>query len=67
MSEAVEIFSSMKDHKKRLRATYGVSCPMCKVKRPKAQPTILLPQQQCKVDGYKDARPELTNKQYSEI
>lgn len=67
MSEQVEIFAAMKDHKKRLRAKYGVNCPQCAVKRPKAHPTILLPQQRCRVDGYIDPRPELTNEEWGSV
>ena len=31
--------------------------PRCKVVRPRAHPSILLPQQRCRVDGYRDPRP----------
>lgn len=61
-----DIFNGMKDHKKRLRAKYGVDCPQCAIKRPKACASILLPQQVCKVDKYKDPRPALTDEQYGE-
>lgn len=57
MSEQAEIWKAMGDHRKRVRALYGVNCPQCAVKRPKAHPTILLPQQRCRVDGYTDPRP----------
>lgn len=66
MSETVELYQSMRDHKKRLRAKYGVNCPQCAIKRPKAHPSILLPQQRCRVDGYRDPRPELTDQQYQD-
>jgi hypothetical protein len=64
MSEEVEVFRDIKDHKKRLREKFGVPCPQCAVVRPKAQPSILLPQQRCRVDGYTDTRPDLTDKQW---
>lgn len=64
MSETVEVFQAMKDHKKALRAKYGIECPECKRSRPKANSTTLLPQQQCRVDGYRDPRPELTDQQW---
>jgi hypothetical protein len=67
VSEAAEIFGAMKDHKKALRAKYGVNCPQCAIKRPKAHPTILLPQQRCRVDGYIDPRPELTQEEWSSV
>jgi len=66
MSETAELYKAMGDHKKALRAKYGVNCPQCAVKRPKAHPSILLPQQRCRVDGYIDPRPELTDEQYQD-
>jgi hypothetical protein len=65
MGDMGDYFNDVKDHKKRLREKYGVDCPMCKKNRPKACPTIMLPQQRCKVDGYRDPRPALTDEQYS--
>ena len=38
------------------RARLGVACPQCAIKRPKAQASILLPGQRCKVDRYLDPR-----------
>ncbi len=67
MSETVELYRAMGDHKKRLRAKYGVNCPECAKKRPKAHPSILLPQQRCRVDGYRDPRDELTDQQYQDV
>ena len=67
MSETVELYQSMKDHRKRLRAKYGVRCPQCAIHRPKTHPSILLPQQRCRVDGYRDPRPELTDQQYQDV
>lgn len=52
--------------RKAKRSAFGVACPECKVKRPKAHPSILLPRQRCKVDGYRDPRPELTTDQMAE-
>ncbi|OQA34016.1 MAG: hypothetical protein BWY57_00813 [Betaproteobacteria bacterium ADurb.Bin341] len=65
MSDTIDGFKAMKDHKKALRDKYGVECPECKLNRPKACATILLPQQRCRVDGYRDPRPELTDEQWS--
>jgi hypothetical protein len=67
MSEQAEIYGAMKDHKKAIRAKFGVNCPQCAIKRPKAYPTILLPQQRCRVDGYVDPRPELTDAEWSSV
>lgn len=65
MGDAIEGYQAQADHRKALRAKFGVQCPQCKVKRPRAHPTILLPQQRCRVDGYRDPRPELTDEQWS--
>ena len=67
MSDTIDDYKAIGEHKKRLRAKYGVLCPECKVKRPKAHPTILLPQQRCRVDGYRDPRPELTDEQWGSV
>ena len=67
MSDMVEGFRMLKDHKKALRVKYGVACPQCKVVRPRANATILMPQQRCKVDGYRDPRPELTDAQWGAV
>jgi len=66
VSEAIEIYGAIRDHKKALRAKYGVNCPECVAKLPKASPAILLPQQRCRIHGYRDPRPDLTNEQWSE-
>ena len=63
MSEAVEYWKAAGDLRKARRAAFGIECPQCKIKRPRAHATILLPQQRCKVDGYRDPRPYLTAEQ----
>ena len=65
MSEAVEVFVAIKDHKKRLRAKYGAPCPECQRLLPKAHPSILLPQQVCRIHKYRDPRPALTDDEWS--
>ena len=64
MSDIGDIFDALKNHKKALRAKYGIDCPQCKVKRPNACASILIPQKRCRVDGYVDQRPELTTDQW---
>jgi hypothetical protein len=66
-SDTVDTYRAMKEHRKALRAAYGVACPMCAVKRPRAPASILLPQQTCRVDRYKDPRPELTDEQWKAV
>lgn len=63
MGDMGEIFNAMRDHKKAIRAKFGVQCPQCRVKEPRRQPTLLLPGQRCKVDGYRDPRPRLTEEE----
>lgn len=67
MSEIGETFAALKDHKKALRAKYGVECPECKKNRPKANAKILMPGQTCRVDRYRDPRPELTTEQWEAV
>ena len=50
-----------------LRGRYGKQCPKCRLIRPKSCPTILLPQQKCKVDGYRDPRPRIEEESVVEI
>ena len=64
MSDMAEVFQGMKEHRKALREKYGVKCPECVTKLPRANPTILLPQQRCRIHGYRDPRPELTNEEW---
>lgn len=66
MSDVAEMYQGIRDHKKRLRAKYGVACPECVRLLPKANPSILLPQQRCRIHRYSDPRPELTDQQYAE-
>lgn len=63
MGDMGDDFKAYREQRKELRARYGVDCPKCKVQRPRAFASILLPQQKCRVDGYRDQRPALTNEQ----
>lgn len=64
VSEMVEMYKVMKEHKKALRQKFGVDCPACAIARPKSPPSKLLPKQRCRVDGYRDPRPALTDADY---
>lgn len=63
MGDTGDDFRAWRDLKKRVRAKYGVNCPKCRLARPKSHPSILLPGQRCKVDGYVDPRPRLTDEE----
>lgn len=54
----IDMYRDLKAHRREMREALGVGCPMCRVKQPKRTPTVLLPQQRCKVDGYRDPRTE---------
>lgn len=57
MGDLADDFKAWRAERREQRARLGVSCPRCASARPKATPSILLPQQRCKVDGYRDPRP----------
>lgn len=64
MSDVIDTDKAMDEHREALRAKFGVPCPQCRIARPKTNPSILLPQQRCRVDKYVDPRPQLTNEQW---
>ncbi len=57
-----ELWNAVKAERKALRREHGVDCPGCRKKEPKRIPTVLLPQQRCKVCGYRDPRPRLNER-----
>jgi hypothetical protein len=56
-------FRAHREYIRERRKRLGILCPRCQVVRPKAHPSILLPGQKCKVDGYRDPRPWNTTKE----
>lgn len=54
-----EFWRDVKAERKARREKHGSPCPGCQKKEPKRIPTTLLPQQRCKVCGYRDPRPRL--------
>jgi hypothetical protein len=63
MADMVDDFRALKEERRFLRGTFGARCPRCKEVRPRAHQSILLPGQKCRVDGYVDPRPRLTDQQ----
>lgn len=57
MGDMGDFWRDVNEARKEERARLGVNCPTCTVKLPRAHPTILLPQQRCRVCGYRDPRP----------
>lgn len=62
MSDTIDDFRALKEYRAMVRKHFGVPCPMCIKEQPRRQPTILEPQQRCRVHKppYRDPRPELT-------
>jgi len=58
MGDMGDYYNDIRNDRRERRAKFGLECPQCRVVRPKAQPSILLPNQRCKVDGYRDPRPD---------
>lgn len=58
MGDMGDYYNDLRAHRKARRAELGVECPRCKIVRPKACASILLPGQRCRVDGYRDPRPD---------
>ncbi len=58
MGDMGDYYNDLEKHRKTKREAFGIPCPKCNVKQPKREPTILLPGQRCKVDGYRDLRKE---------
>lgn len=56
--DTVDYYRALKDDRRERRARLGVDCPQCKVARPRANPSKLLTGQRCRVDGYRDPRPD---------
>lgn len=56
MSEEGDLWRDYKRHKREQRDKFGVNCPRCQIHRPLAHPSILMPGQKCRVDGYVDPR-----------
>ena len=64
MSDYGDMCRDIKEAKRAVRDKHGIPCPMCVKLLPKASPTILLPQQKCKIHGYKDFRPRTKETEY---
>jgi len=63
-SDFGEMCRDIKEARRVTRAKFGVSCPECVVKLPKAHPSLLLPQQTCRIHGYRDPRPRTPESSY---
>ena len=64
MGDMGDIHNEIKEARREIRAKHGVECPECVRLLPKACPTILLPQQRCKIHGYRDPRKRTDETSY---
>jgi len=62
MGDAIDDFRALKQFRAAMRGGFGVPCPVCQVKLPRAHPKILQPQQVCRAHKphYQDPRQEPT-------
>jgi len=63
-SDYGDMCNDIKDAKRKARSEHGVECPKCVELLPKASPSILLPQQRCRIHGYKDPRQRTKETEY---
>jgi hypothetical protein len=63
-SDYGDMCRDIRDARREKREKYGVVCPECVRLLPKANPTILLPQQRCQIHGYRDPRPRTAEMEY---
>lgn len=64
MSDYGDMCRDIREARREARSKCGVPCPECVRLLPKANPTILLPQQRCKIHKYRDPRPRTEESQY---
>lgn len=57
MGDMGDMYRDMKDARRENRRQNGEDCIGCITHHPKRNPSILLPQQTCRVCGYRDPRP----------
>lgn len=56
MGDEGDFWRDVREARKEARDKLGVPCPECVKRLPKAHPTILLPQQMCRIHKYRDPR-----------
>ena len=56
MGDVGDDWNAIKVHRQKMREKYGLPCPECVAKLPKALPSILLPGHTCRIHGYRDRR-----------
>ena len=64
MSDYGDMCREIRDARREARAVHGVDCPECVRLLPKANPSLLLPGQRCKIHGYRDPRKRIAGNSY---
>lgn len=62
MSDYGDQCRELREARRRVRHKHGVPCPECIRLLPRANPSILLPQQTCRIHKYKDPRERTIDK-----
>lgn len=67
MSDMIDAFRDLKAMRRREREIFGIPCPVCREKLPKAHPKILLPGQLCRAHKphFRDLRPDPTPEEWA--
>ncbi len=67
MSDTIDMFRAHKDMRKAERAAFGIPCPDCMEKLPRAAPKILQPGWVCRAHRphYRDPRPKPTTEEWN--
>ena len=67
MGDMIDGFRALNDLRQIERRVFGVVCPVCREKLPKAHPKVLQPGQTCRAHKphYRDERPEPTAEEYN--
>ena len=63
-SDYGDMCRDIREARRDARANYGMPCPECVRLLPKANPSILLPEQRCKIHGYRDPRKRTVETEY---
>lgn len=67
MSDTIDGFRDLKELRRLERERFGIKCPVCVDRLPKAQPKVLLPGQVCRAHKphYRDPREQPTAEQWN--
>jgi hypothetical protein len=63
-SDYGDLCRDIKTARAEARAKHGVPCPECVRLLPRASPSILLPEQRCRIHGYRDPRQRTRETEY---